>query len=444
MRLPPAVLAPLVLPALLAARADAQAGEPGPPPLAIEHVAVVELGAGRILPDRTVVVREGRVRSVEPAGAPPPAGTLRIDGRGRFLMTGLADLHVHLFDAGDLLLYVANGVTTIRNLGGHGAADSILRIRREVGEGRRLGPTIFTSGNWLDGDPPVREVNTIVRTPADAAGEVAAARRAGYDFVKVYATLAPEVYRGLLRAARRWEMPVTGHGPASISIEEALDSGQAAIDHLAQDPVAAGLRLDALARRTAERGVAVTSTLVMLQRAVSMRGNPDYLQELLGSAEVRYLSPETRDFWGRAPFVALPRTAAAEALYPGAERLARTLVRRGARLMLGTDAGLWGNPPGFSAVEELRRLVDAGLTPAQALRTGTLAAAGFLNHHVPGADQPGEVRVGMRADLLLLEGNPLEDVGQVARRAGVVLRGRWLPESELRDSLERLASRHAR
>ncbi len=434
---------PLRLPAALAVAALPAA--PGPAPsLAIVDVAVVDVRAGRLLEHRTVIVRGGRVVALGPADSISAAGAHPIEGRGRFLMPGLADLHVHLFTAADLLLYLANGVTTIRNLGGYGAADSILRIRREVLDGARLGPTIYTSGNWLDGDPPFREINTVLRTPADAAREVAAQRAAGFDFVKVYATLAPEVYRAVLDAARREGIPVTGHVPGAVSADSVLAGGQAAVDHLAQLPAADQAGRQALARRARERGVAVSSTLVMLQRALAMRGDPGYLRDLLASAEVRFLSPATREFWGRAPFVGLPRSAAARAQYPAAERLARTLVEEGALLMLGTDAGLWGNPPGFSALEEVRLLVAAGLAPAQALRAATLDPAEFLNRHVPGADQPGEVRVGMRADLLLLEADPLADVANLARRAGVMVRGRWLPEAELRDSLERLAAGYAR
>jgi imidazolonepropionase-like amidohydrolase len=361
-------------------------------------------------------------------------------------------MHVHLFNSRDLLLYVANGVTTIRNLGGYGAADSILRLREEVRSGARLGPTIFTSGNWLDGDPPFRPINTVVRTPAEAARLVSEQREAGYDFVKVYENLSPEVYLAVLAAARANGIAVTGHVPRSVALEDVLAGGQVAIDHLGQFQVAgpfpgdeqAHRTLDEMVRLTREHDVSVTSTLVMLERASSMRGDADYLRRLLDSKEARYLSPDTRAFWGRAPFLGLPPSRPRLGPLRAGERTAVALAAGGSRLLLGTDAGLWGNPPGFSTLEELELLVQAGLTPADALRAGITAPAAFLNEHVPGAAQPGEIAAGARADLVLLEENPRKNVRAMRRRAGVILRGRWLPEAELRDSLERLAADYAR
>ncbi|MGH7538296.1 MAG: amidohydrolase family protein [Gemmatimonadales bacterium] len=420
-------------------------------PLAIVGVGIVMLQAERVIEEQTVVVGGGRIQAIGPtAEVRVPEGASRVDGRGRFVMPGLADMHVHLFNSRDLALYVANGITTIRNLGGYEAADSILRIRQEVRDGQRLGPTIYTSGNWLDGDPPFRPENTVVRTPQDAERVVAQQAAAGYEFIKVYVTLRPEVYRAIVEAARRRSIPVTGHVPAAVGIDDVLASGQIGIDHLGQYPLsrfgqASGdSALEEFSRRTSERGVSVTTTLVMLQRSLAMRGNPEFVRDLLAGPEARYLSPATREFWMRAPFLSQQRLPTAGAVYGQTQRLAARLHAHDVRLLLGTDAGLWGNPPGFSAIEELRLLVESGLTPAQALWAATLAPAAFLNQYVPGADQPGEVRVGMRADLLVLEQNPLTDVSAVSRKVGVVLRGRWIPEAELQALLEGLASDYAR
>jgi imidazolonepropionase-like amidohydrolase len=184
-----------------------------------------------------VLIRNGRIAAIEPAAELPASDSaLRIDGRGKYLMPGLADMHVHLFNSKDLVLYLANGVTTIRNLGGYGAADSILEIRRQVRAGERLGPTIYTSGNWLDGDPPYRSINTVVRTPAEARAEVERQARAGYDFIKVYATLAPDVYREITSTARANGIPVTGHVPGRVGLARVLESGQVAVDHLEETP----------------------------------------------------------------------------------------------------------------------------------------------------------------------------------------------------------------
>jgi len=354
-------------------------------------------------------------------------------------MPGLVDMHVHLFDSRDLLLYLANGVTTIRNLGGYAAADSILDIRRQIASGQRLGPTIYTSGNWLDGDPPFRDINTVVRTPAEARAIVAAQKKAGYDFIKVYQTLSPEVYREIVRTGRQLGIPVTGHVPSAVGVDGVLASGQAGVDHVGQ---LLGGDAGDVAQRARRADVGVTTTLVMLDRVLTMRGRPEAVESLLALPEARYISPDTRAFWKRAPYLGMSRADPSKPMYAAAEALVRALEHEGAILMAGTDAGIWGNEPGYSLVEEVIRLKDAGLTPYQALRAATVAPAGFLVRWVRGAEQPGAIAVGGRADLLLLEANPLADVGALRRRAGVLVRGTWFPQDSLGRMLDALAAEY--
>jgi imidazolonepropionase-like amidohydrolase len=405
-------------------------------------VALIPLDRDRAVQHQSVRIRNGRIAAIGPvAELPVSDSALRIDGRGKYLMPGLADMHVHLFNSKDLLLYLANGVTTIRNLGGYGAADSILEIRGQVRAGERLGPTIYTSGNWLDGDPPYRSINTVVRTPTEARAEVERQARAGYDFIKVYVTLAPDVYREITSTARANGIPVTGHVPSRVGLARVLESGQVAVDHVAQ--LTGGSDPGRVAARLSSAKVSVTTTLVMLRLSLSMRGAPERMEGLLARPEARLVSPATRRFWREAPFVGLPRTDAALERYPESQEMVRALERAGASLLLGTDAGLWGNLPGFSALEEARLLVESGLTPYQALRTATVEPADVLNRHVRGASQPGAIRVGNRADLVLLEGNPLVDIANLRRQAGVMVRGKWLPASELDRLLRALEAEYA-
>ena len=414
-----------------------------PPDAAFVDVTLVPLDTARVLLHQTVVVRDGRIASIGPAAAvQPPPGALRIDGRGRYLMPGLVDMHVHLFDSRDLLLYLANGVTTIRNLGGYAAADSILELRRQVAAGERLGPAIVTSGNWLDGDPPFRNINTVLRTPAEARDEVRREKRLGYDFIKVYATLRPEVYQAIVRAAREEGIPVTGHIPGPVGLEAVLAGGQVAIDHAA--PLAREGEPATVARRVRDAHVAVTTTLVMLDIARVLRGAPERLDSMLARPEARYLSAETRAFWRRAPFLTLPRDDTFTALYADTEALVRALSDAHAQLLVGTDAGLWGNVPGWSTVREIELLVASGLTPYQALRAATVEPARFLERTVPGAGVPGALAVGNRADLVVLEQDPLRDVAALERRVGVMVRGEWLDTGRLDALLAELAAERAR
>lgn len=413
-----------------------------PTGVAITDVTLVPLDDERLVPHQTVLVQDGVIAGVGPADSVPvPPKATRVNGAGRFLIPGLADMHVHLFDSDDMLLYLAHGVTTIRNLGGYGAADSILEIRRQVAAGERLGPTIFTSGNWLDGDPPYRSINTVLRTPADARAEVRREKRLGYDFVKVYVNLSPDVYAEILRTAKAERIPVTGHVPGPVGVDAVLAGGQVAVDHVAnlalgaaQEPPAA------LAKRVHGAGVAVTTTLVMVRIAAAMRGAPERLDSMLARPEARWVSKETREFWRRSPFVRLPRDGWGDALYSAASELTRALEAGHVQLMAGTDAGLWGNVPGASLIAELELLVSAGLTPYQALRAATVEPARFLERTVPGSRQPGAIAVGNRADLVLLDADPLRDIHAVKHRAGVMVRGRWLGAERLHGMLDSLTA----
>lgn len=409
--------------------------------VAFVDVNLVPLGADTVVAHTTVVVRDGRVAAVGPAGkVRVPAGVVTVDGRGKFLMPGLVDMHVHLFNSRDLLLYLANGVTTIRNLGAYAAADSILRLRSEVESGRRLGPTIFTSGNWLDGDPPIRSINTVVRTPEEARAVVTRQKEAGYDFIKVYEMLSPEVYAEIVRTGRRLGIAVTGHVPSAVGVDAVLASGQAGVDHASS--LMRGDPAD-IARRARQARLGVTTTLVMLHRSFAMFGSPEVVESLLALPEARFISPETRTFWRNAPYFGYPKTDPMP-VYAGAERLVKALVAEGVQVMAGTDAGIWGNEPGYSEVEEVARLAAAGLTPYEALRAATVVPADFLNRWVKGADQPGVIRQGNRADFVLLEANPLRNVTVLGRRAGVMVRGKWLPQVELDRMLEELAAEYSR
>ncbi len=413
-------------------------GSSRPAELAFVDVNLIPMDRDRVVSHQTVLVQGDRIARIGPTEKViPGANALRIDGRGKYLMPGLVDMHIHLFNSKDLLLYLANGVTTVRNLGGYAASDSILQIRREVAEGKRLGPTIYSSGNWLDGDPPVRRINTVVRTAAEARAVVERQRAEGYDFIKVYQNLSPEVYQEIVRVARAQGIPVTGHIPTAVGVAGVLESGQVGVDHVShftgEGPA------EPLAQQVRRAGVSVTTTLVMLRLAFTLRGAPELMDSLLARPETRYLSPATLRFWQDAPYLKAPRMPTALERVREAQDLVRVFHAQGVRLMLGTDAGIWGNPPGFSVLEELGLLVESGLTPYQALRAGTTEPAQFLNRYVRGARQPGVIAEGNRADLLLLEANPLEDVGNVAKRSGVMARGRWLPEERLRAMMEALA-----
>lgn len=417
---------------------------------AFVHVTVIPMDSERVLEDYTVLVVGPRIVSVAPARSTPvPPHARRIEGAGRYLMPGLADLHVHLFEESDLLLYLANGVTTIRNLGGYGAADSVLVLRDRIESGERLGPTILTSGNWLDGAPPVRDINTVVTSPGAARREVEAQARAGYDFVKVYNGLTPAVYAAVIEAAAGHGLPVTGHIPGAVGLDGVLASGQAELAHAG--PILRSIGWDAdsaamarVAARIAGAGVAVTSTLSMAELGFRQSGNRAEIARVADRLVNRYVPPSRRVFWReRSWFAGVPRVPDPDGRLAALRSLVRALDRAGVPVLAGTDADVAGQVPGFSINDELRNLVAAGLTPYEALRAATAGACDYLVSVVEGLEQFGVVEAGRRADLILLEGDPLEDVANVQRRVGVMVAGRWLEEAELQRGLEELAKRYA-
>ncbi|HYO13725.1 MAG TPA: amidohydrolase family protein [Thermoanaerobaculia bacterium] len=441
-------------------------GTPGT--VAFVGVQVIPMtGDGTVLRDRTVLVRGDRIAAVGPRDEVEiPAGALRIDGAGRTLMPGLADLHVHLeyFDDPDLLaLFLANGVTTVRNMDGR---PHILEWRRRIASGELAGPTIVTAGPLLDGDPPLLPDNTVVKDAAQAAAAVIAQAKAGYDFIKVYTNLSPEAWTAILEAARERGLPIAGHVPREVGIERVLTSGQTSLEHLDgyDDLIEAddspfrsrwhwaklymGVPTDAeKVRRAAEQTAAAkvwnVPTLVEKEKVAP-------LEEMVGwldRPEMRYLPPAAREAWDprtwdprRARLVTSMGEEEREILTRGRQNrlaLVRALHDAGAGLLVGTDTPQPFVLPGFAVLEEVRLFVEAGLPPEAALAAATREAGRFLGKDF------GTVEPGRRADLLLLEANPLEDVAVLARRAGVMVRGRWMPEADLRALLDRLASRYA-
>jgi imidazolonepropionase-like amidohydrolase len=418
------------------------------------HVAVVPMDRERVLADSTVLVVDGRIREVGPAAAVAvPRDATVIDGRGRYLMPGLADMHAHTWEEADFPLLLANGVTTIRNMFG---GPTHLRWRERIAAGELASPTIYTSGPIIDGNPPIWP-GAVVENADQARRVVAEQQAAGYDFLKVYARLSRESYDTVILEAKAQGMLVAGHVPDAVGLHAALRSGIESIEHLsgyemlARKEIRSGeeaswARLDesqfaSIARETATSGTWNCPTLVLFQHRVAP-GESEYLRKLLARPEMRYVSPAiVRSWYPENNYLKNSTPARAASSREKGDVMRKKLVKAlhdaGARLLLGTD---YGNPfvvPGFSLQLELRNFVDAGLSPFQAIRAGTSGAAEFMN----AASEWGTVAVGRRADLILLEDNPLEDVSTISKPAGVMMRGKWHSHAELMSELEKLAQR---
>ena len=344
----------------------------------------------------TVLVSGRHIVAVGPSDSIAlPVDVVRIDGRGSFVMPGLVDAHVHLLGDGaaaDLPLYVASGITTVRNMQG---ASYHLRWRSEIARGARLGPTLYTTGPFSDD----------VRSVSAARAFVHATQEAGYDAVKFHLPLPDTVYDAIIAAAREEGIPVTGHSPGRPrGVVAAVRAKQQTIEHVESimennrdRTVSDSANIAGIVAALRGSGVCVTPTLVRFDHVIRAARQERALQNF------------------RQQFVWMRKLVAA-------------LAQSGVPLSAGTDAPYSAAVPGVSLHEELRLLIGSGLSPYAALHAATASAARCLGHN----GEFGVVRPGARADLLVLEADPLFDLATLAHPRDVMLRGRWLATDQLR------------
>lgn len=407
------------------------------PAVAFVGVNVVTADRGQVLEDQTVVVRGERIAEVGPsAKVRVPAGALRIGARGKYLTPGLVDMHAHLNSPKELPLYLGNGITTVYNLNGHPAH---LKWREEIKRGAMAGPNIYTCG------PTIRVLNNA----GDARRIVGEQHGAGYDSIKIYNWVPKGAYEALIEEARKRGMLVVGHIAREPGFEGTLRAGQA-VAHAEEfvytffdNKVDDDGRLPEAVRKTREAGVPVIATLVAFDHIIRQAED---LPALLAAPETKYLAPWVRDEWGPGKNLYQRRFANPESIAYLNKSLAlqkkflRELHRAGGKVLTGTDAMNMGVVPGFSLHEELRNLIGIGFTPLEALRAGTLYPAEFLSP----AGKFGTVAAGKRADLVLVDANPLEEVSRMSDPAGVMVRGRWLPRAQLRRMLGEVPAGYAK
>jgi len=413
------------------------------------NVNVVPMNSEVVIAAQTVVVTDGIIVEIGDVDlVPVPEEAEVVDGTDRFLMPGLTEMHAHVPDANSddlgrvLTLFVANGVTTIRGMLGR---PSHLGLRRELLEGEKFGPRLITSGPSLNGNS--------VNGPADGAQMVRAQHAAGYDLIKIHPGLSSEEFTAIAATANELGVPFAGHVPVAVGVEKALSANMATIDHL--DGYVAALlpansdpsggyggffdvlladqvlenRIEDIASQTAAAGTWNVPTQSLFEHRV---GNIS-IADLRNRPEMRYMPNSTVDQWARAKEQQLAERGFSAAIATRAIDIRRRLIlalhRAGAGLLLGSDAPQVFNVPGYSLHHELGYLVAAGLTPFEALQTGTTAAAEFFGSNT------GAVAIGRDADLMLLDADPLSDIDNTRRIHGVMLRGHWYSSAELEGRL---------
>jgi imidazolonepropionase-like amidohydrolase len=469
---------PLVLVVLLGAcAASAEAADSSiADDLAFVNVNVVDVEGESVLPVRTVLIADNRINTVGLGNGVPIAPATRvIDGSGYFLIPGLVDMHVHLFNnvsrrdpnTWALPLFVANGVTGIREMWTEPASMGRVREwRRGVAQEGLLAPRVLAAGALVDGPGAWMRHMPEVTTPAEGRCFVRQASDAGVDFIKVYSLLRPTVYAAILDEARERDMPVAGHIPLQVAALAAAEGGQRTNEHLTQVREACTTIEDRFLeerRRFYSHAYTEDEEVVLLDSevhrfgdafdAATCRGVAAHLASLgqwqvptlinerrwtLGVPEGQardawraYLPPQEREAWIRrlenGSVTYSGDAASLRRSWEATLQVVRILGEAGVGLLAGTDFGQPFVMPGFGLHDELELLVEAGLTPAQALRSATIAPALALG----ATDSLGSVAPRRLADLVLLAGDPLVDIRNTRRIVAVVLNGRYLDRQAL-------------
>ena len=409
--------------------------------VAFTDVTVVPMDSNRLLARQTVVVTGDRITAVGATAATPvPEGATRIDGRGKYLMPGLAEMHGHIppptapreFVDNVLFLYVASGVTTVRGMQG---APGQLELRDAAKRGEIVAPTLYLAGPQFSGGS--------VKSVEDAIARVRQQKSEGWDLLKVQEGLSPPVYEAMAKTAREVGIRFGGHVPDEVGVRRVLESGQDTIDHI--DNYAEELEgmtkpvdeqaLDQYVAQTKKAGAWVVPTMLVWE---TLRG-PVTLESRTSLPELRYLPAAQVEQWTKQLESRLknPQFDAAQAKMYIANRVRvlKALHAGGVGILLGSDAPQQFNVPGFSLHREIRSMAEAGMSPYDIVKSGTANVGAYFKN----VDAFGTVATGQRADLILVDADPLQDLANITKRSGVMVRGRWLPSSEIDSRLAQIA-----
>jgi imidazolonepropionase-like amidohydrolase len=430
----------------------ASAAAPSQPARTIAFTNVTVIDGTGAPPRRaaTVVVRGDRIADVTTAGA--ASGADVIDGTGRFMIPGLWDMHVHLTNTTELAgpAFIANGVTGVRDCGGE--LEVIDWIRHRFESGTIAGPRVFRAGPFVDGLKPGVADRIVIGTGEEGRRVVTFLKPRGIDFIKVHNGAAAEAYFAMLAEARRQGIPVVGHIPLSVDPAKAIEAGHHSVEHIVslfEGPVAQKVKegksqeqalseftddaATVLLKLMVKNGTWFDPTLIAYWTRSyqwDVRAKPDPLR--------KYAASTLQAYW--KTFRELPDEPGVRALlaqaYTRFVELVRMAHRERVRLLVGTDVAATYLIPGFSVHDELEKLVEAGLSPSDVIVAATRNAADSLGR----LGDLGTIEKGKRADLVLLDANPLDDIANTRRIAAVVANGRLYRGTELTALLERVAA----
>ncbi|NOT76879.1 MAG: amidohydrolase family protein [Cyclobacteriaceae bacterium] len=423
--------------------------------IVFKSVNVIPMDTERVLENQDVVVKAGKITAIGATGKVKfGKEAMIIDAKGKYLMPGLAEIHAHVPPVDDiapmkdvLTLFAVNGVTTIRGMLGH---PRHIELRAKIQSGEIIGPHFYTSGPSFNGNS--------VKTPAEGDKMVRDQKTTGYDFLKIHPGLTLENFNAVTKTAKEVKIPYAGHVPLAVGVWRAMEAGYASIDHMdgfiegmtpgieTMTPEQIGFfglfaaskadesKIPVLMKALRENHIWVVPTQCLAERWIAPDKSPD---ELRNAPEMKYMDLKTLDAWTENKKRQVATPGYSEPVVTNFIRLRKKLIyecqKNGVGLLLGSDAPQVFNVPGFSIHHELKYMVDAGLTPYEALRSGTVNVATFYHQ-----TDRGTIKTGNISDLILLNGNPLKDITQTTKIEGVMLENNWMGKEYIGSELKRL------
>ncbi len=421
----------------------------------ISKITVLDVTTGELLKNRNVVIDSGRIKRITAEDLDLEVYNTVIDGTGKFLMPGLAEMHAHIPPPTTsterieetLYLYLSRGVTTIRGMLGHPLH---LELRKKTAAGELLSPRIYTSSPSLNGNS--------VKSKEEAITKVTQYHKEGYDFLKIHPGIERDVFDQVVETANAVGIPYAGHVPVAVGIRHALESNYASIDHVdgfleglvpasanvkpdgngffgyAFTPLADTTKIDELVAMAKKHEVWIVPTQSLFERWFA----PITDDELLSQSEMKYMPKTTLANWRTTKERVMQDENFSETQWQRFDSIRRKLIKKlqddGHGMLLGSDAPQLFNVPGFSIQHEIQGMLNAGLTPLEIIKAGTVNPAEYFD----ATAEFGQVKEGLSADLIILENNPLENLTAL-KIDGIMIRGKYLSQDVIGEKLKTIA-----
>lgn len=405
-----------------------------------ENTTVITMQGEEVLKNYSVLVKDDRIIAVAPAGKLDiPEGAVIIDGSGKYLMPGLAEMHGHIpspnspqaYTENVLFLYVAAGITTVRGMLGY---PNQLELKEKINNESLMGPNLYLAGPSFNGNS--------VSSPKQADQKVRDQFKEGWHLLKVHPGLTKPEYDAMAHTANELGIRFGGHVPEAVGLVHALEMNQETFDHIdgyiryfeASDKPITDAQLQEAVRLTKEAGAWIVPTQALWNTIIGASN----LQAQKNFDELKYMPPQMVEGWVNSVEQRIPDTEdGRKAALQHAEnrrQLLKTMNENGVNILMGTDAPQLFSVPGFSIHRELQEMVAAEMSPYEIIKSGTYNVGQYFSNE----DDFGTIAEGQRADLILVNKNPLDDVAHIRNHAGVMVRGKWLSKEEIDKRLSKI------